>query len=64
LVFWHPKGWTLFHGRSRQYIRRRQTQVGYVEVNSPQLMDAQLWVATGHMQAYGDLMFLTEKPRG
>src|SRR6266853_3073124 len=59
-VFWHPKGWTLFQALE-QYIRRRQTQVGYVEVNSPQLMDAQLWVATGHMQAYGDLMFLTEK---
>jgi threonyl-tRNA synthetase len=59
-VFWHPKGWTLFQALE-QYIRRRQTQAGYVEVNSPQLMDSQLWVATGHMQAYGDLMFLTAK---
>ena len=40
-------------------LRRRQDTAGYVEVNSPQLMDAQLWVTTGHMQAYGDLMFLT-----
>jgi threonyl-tRNA synthetase len=59
-VFWHAKGWTLFQALE-QYIRRRQAQAGYVEVNSPQLMDAQLWVATGHMQAYRDLMFLTEK---
>src|SRR5450631_2076445 len=59
-VFWHPKGWTLFQALE-QYIRRRQTEAGYVEVNSPQLMDSQLWVATGHMQAYGDLMFLTQK---
>src|SRR5712672_3702793 len=59
-VFWHPKGWTLFQALE-QYIRRRQDAAGYVEVNSPQLMDAQLWVTTGHMQAYGDLMFLTEK---
>jgi threonyl-tRNA synthetase len=59
-VFWHPKGWTLFQ-TLEQYIRRRQAQAGYVEVNSPQLMDSQLWVATGHMQAYGDLMFLTAK---
>ncbi len=59
-VFWHPKGWTLFQALE-QYIRRRQAQAGYVEVNSPQLMDSQLWVATGHMQAYGDLMFLTQK---
>src|SRR3979411_743372 len=43
------------------YIRRRQTQAGYVEVNSPQLMDSQLWVTTGHMQAYRDMMFLTQK---
>ena len=41
--------------------RRRQADTGYIEVNSPQLMDASLWVATGHMQAYGDMMFLTEK---
>jgi threonyl-tRNA synthetase len=59
-VFWHAKGWTLFQALE-QYIRRRQAQAGFVEVNSPQLMDSQLWVATGHMQAYGDLMFLTQK---
>jgi threonyl-tRNA synthetase len=59
-VFWHPKGWTLFQALE-QYIRRRQTEAGYVEVNSPQLMDRELWVRTGHMQAYRDMMFLTEK---
>jgi len=59
-VFWHPKGWTLFQNLE-QYIRRRQTEAGYVEVNSPQLMDSELWVQTGHMQAYGDMMFLTQK---
>ncbi len=59
-VFWHAKGWTLFQ-MLEQYIRRRQTAAGYAEVNSPQLMDAQLWVTTGHMQAYRDMMFLTEK---
>jgi threonyl-tRNA synthetase len=59
-VFWHPKGWALFRSLER-YIRRRQESAGYVEVNSPQLMDQQLWITTGHMQTYGDLMFLTEK---
>jgi threonyl-tRNA synthetase len=59
-VFWHPKGWTLFQALE-YYIRRRQTEAGYVEVNSPQLMDRELWVRTGHMQAYRDMMFLTEK---
>jgi threonyl-tRNA synthetase len=59
-VFWHPRGWTLFQELER-YIRRRQLAAGYAEVNSPQLMDAELWVATGHMQTYGDMMFLTQK---
>jgi threonyl-tRNA synthetase len=58
-VFWHPKGWTLFQVLE-QYIRRRQVETGYVEVNSPQLMDSTMWVTTGHMQAYRDMMFLTE----
>jgi threonyl-tRNA synthetase len=59
-VFWHPKGWTLFQ-QLEGYIRRRQGAAGYVEVNSPQLMDKELWVTTGHMQTYGDMMFLTQK---
>src|SRR6266704_762164 len=58
-VFWHPKGWTLFQALEA-YIRRRQDEAGFVEVNSPQLMDSELWVTTGHMQAYRDMMFLTE----
>ncbi len=59
-VFWHAKGWSLFQ-QLENYIRRRQTAAGYIEVNSPQLMDKELWVTTGHMQTYGDLMFLTQK---
>ena len=50
-VFWHPKGWTLFQALEN-YIRRRQAAAGYVEVNSPQLMDSSLWVASGHMATY------------
>src|SRR3974390_918672 len=59
-VFWPPKGWTLFQALER-YIRRRQGVADYVEVNSPQLMDKELWVTTGHMQTYGDMMFLTQQ---
>ena len=59
-MFWHPKGWTLFQ-TLEQYIRRRQKEAGYIEVNSPQLMDKELWLTTGHMQTYGDMMFLTAK---
>ena len=57
-VFWHPKGWTLFQ-MLEQYIRRRQQEAGYLEVNSPQLMDKELWVTTGHIPTYSDMMFLT-----
>jgi threonyl-tRNA synthetase len=59
-VFWHPHGWTLFQ-MLEQYIRRRQSDAGYVEVNSPQLMDRELWVTTGHIPTYSDMMFLTAK---
>jgi len=59
-VFWHPKGWTLFQALEN-YIRRRQLEAGYVEVNSPQLMDKELWVTTGHIPTYSDMMFLTAK---
>jgi threonyl-tRNA synthetase len=59
-VFWHPKGWTLFQALEN-YIRRRQQESGFVEVNSPQLMDKELWVTTGHLPTYADMMFLTAK---
>jgi len=59
-VFWHAKGWTLFEALVA-YMRRRQEEGGYLEVNTPQLMDANLWVQSGHMEIYRDMMFLTEK---
>ncbi|HKC33537.1 MAG TPA: threonine--tRNA ligase [Xanthobacteraceae bacterium] len=59
-VFWHPKGWSLFQ-TLENYIRRRQQDFGFVEVNSPQLMDRELWVTTGHIPTYNDMMFLTAK---
>jgi threonyl-tRNA synthetase len=59
-VFWHAKGWTLFQALEN-YIRRVQTAAGYVEVNSPQLMDKTLWETTGHIPTYSDMIFLTQK---
>jgi threonyl-tRNA synthetase len=59
-VFWHAKGWTLFQALEN-YIRRRQTTAGYAEVNSPQLMDKSLWLTTGHIPTYSDMIFLTQK---
>ena len=62
-VFWHPGNRldSVPGALESTTSSCRQAQAGYVEVNSPQLMDSQLWVATGHMAAYRDMMFLTEK---
>ncbi len=59
-VFWHAKGWSLFETLT-SYLRRAQMDAGYLEVNTPQLMDSQLWVQTGHMEKYREMLFLTEK---
>src|SRR3984957_18777652 len=59
-VFWHPQGWTLFQ-ELEGYIRRRQRDYGFVEVNSPQMMDREMWVTTAHIPTYNDMMFLTAK---
>jgi threonyl-tRNA synthetase len=58
-VFWHPKGWTLFQALEN-YIRRRQADAGFAEVNAPQLIDSSLWVASGHMATFRESMFLTQ----
>ena len=59
-VFWHPKGWTLFQ-TLENYIRRRQTDAGYAEVNAPQLIDlVSCGSRTGHMATFRDMMFLMQ----
>lgn len=62
-VFWHPRGWTLFQ-ELFAYMRRRQQDEGYVEVNSPDVMDRSLWEISGHWQNYHDHMFTTETEDG
>ncbi|WP_397457628.1 threonine--tRNA ligase [Pseudomonas asplenii] len=57
-VFWHAKGWTLFQ-QLIGYLRQRQEQAGYVEVNTPDVMDRGLWETSGHWQNYRDHMFTT-----
>lgn len=57
-VFWHAKGWTLFQ-QLISYMRRRQDQAGYQEVNTPDVMDRSLWETSGHWQNYRDHMFTT-----
>ena len=58
-VFWHPKGWTLFQTLIA-YMRRRQEKAGYVEVNTPQVLDRALWETSGHWQTYHENMFITQ----
>jgi len=59
VVFWHPKGWTLYQ-ELIAYMRRRQKKAGYVEVNTPQLLDRALWEASGHWDKYHENMFITQ----
>ncbi|MDE1922172.1 MAG: threonine--tRNA ligase [Gammaproteobacteria bacterium] len=60
-VFWHPKGWTLFQSLI-SYMRERQTAAGYVEINTPEIMDRELWVQSGHVEKFGENMFMTKTP--
>jgi len=60
-VFWHPKGWALFTALIG-YMRRRQNAWGYVEVNSPDMMERTLWEQSGHWEKFGDHMYVTETP--
>ncbi|MGI9523571.1 MAG: threonine--tRNA ligase [Hyphomicrobiaceae bacterium] len=58
VVFWHPNGWELFQ-RLTNYMRRRQNDAGYLEVNAPQILDRALWEASGHWDWYRENMFTT-----
>ena len=58
-VFWHPKGWTLFQTLI-DYMRQRQTRAGYVEINTPDIMERSLWEQSGHWDKFGENMFTTE----
>jgi threonyl-tRNA synthetase len=60
-VFWHPRGWTVFQALI-SYMRERQNAAGYEEVSAPELMDASLWRQSGHMEKFGENMFLTQTP--
>jgi len=58
-VFWHPKGWTLFN-KLIAYMRDRQEKAGYIEVNTPDVMDRSLWETSGHWENYREHMFTTQ----
>ena len=58
-VFWHPRGWTLYL-TLQDYIRARLQNAGYVEVNTPQMVDRSLWEASGHWEKFREYMFTAE----
>ena len=58
-VFWHPKGWKLFQSLIN-YMRKRQDDAGYVETNTPDMMDKSLWETSGHWDKFSEMMFRTE----
>jgi threonyl-tRNA synthetase len=62
LVFWHPKGWTLWQG-VEQYMRQVYRDNGYQEVKGPQIIDKSLWEKTGHWDKYRENMFITESEK-
>ncbi|KGB83505.1 MAG: threonine--tRNA ligase [Confluentimicrobium sp.] len=58
-IFWHPNGWRIYT-TLQDYMRRRQNAGGYVEVNTPQVVDRKLWEASGHWEKYQEHMFIVE----
>jgi len=62
MVFWHPKGWTIWQ-QVEQYMRRAYQQNGYQEVKCPMILDRSLWEKSGHWQNYKEHMFTTESEK-
>jgi threonyl-tRNA synthetase len=58
-IFWHPNGWTIYT-TLQDYMRRQQRRDGYVEVNTPQVVNRKLWEASGHWESYQENMFIVE----
>ncbi len=58
-VFWHPNGWRIYT-LLQDYMRRQQIKGGYVEVNTPQVVDRKLWEESGHWEKYQEHMFIVE----
>ena len=58
-IFWHPNGWKIYT-TLQNYMRRKQELDGYVEVNTPQLVDRKLWEESGHWEKYQENMFIVE----
>jgi len=60
-VFWHHKGWTLFQVLV-DYMRQKQKNAGYKEINTPEILDKSLWEKSGHWEKFGEHMYTSETP--
>ena len=60
-VFWHPKGWALFQ-KLVGYMRQKQKNAGYKEINTPEILDKSLWEQSGHWEKFGENMFTSDTP--
>ena len=59
MVFWHPKGWAIYSAL-KDFIKTKQDEYDYQEINTPQIVDRKLWEASGHWDKYRENMFITE----
>ena len=59
MVFWHPKGWTVYRALE-DFMRIKQMESGYEEINTPEVVDKKLWEESGHWDKYRENMFITE----
>ena len=59
MVFWHPKGWTIFR-LLENFIREKQLSAGYEEIKTPQVLERKLWEKSGHWDKYRENMYITE----
>ena len=62
MVFWHPKGWSVWQ-QVEQYMRRVYQDNGYQEVRAPQILDRSLWERSGHWENFKENMFTTESEK-
>ena len=58
-VFWHQKGWSLFQSLVN-FMRDKQTKAGYLEVNTPEMLDKTLWEKSGHWEKFQEYMYTTD----
>ena len=59
MVFWHPAGWTIYN-ELQNYMRKMQTNSGYEEIRTPEVLDRKLWEKSGHWDKYRENMYITE----